>query len=561
MVLKYLVKPAEAAQTVSRLLAKEVLGFDTETTGLNPREGRLRLLTFATPEGEVFIFDAFKVPVELLSPLFDEKGPLLVGHNLKFDLQFLLGEGIFKAPGTRLWDTGLAQQVLLGLPRMPALKDLAPDLSKELQKSAWDSELSKEQLEYAARDALVVLTIWEAQRASAKALKLEKVIALENRALPAVAWMEFSGVPIDLNIWAEALARAEEKRARLLERLPRGINWDSPVQVLNFLRKEGVDVEDTRDYTLAKFAQHPIVSALIEYREAAKIVSSYGSKWFEYGASGRIYPSWQQIGTETGRMSCRSPNVQQVSREPLFRSAFRPGEGRVLIKADYSQIELRIVAELTGEPNLLEAFLTGKDLHTLTASLILDKDPSQVTKEDRQLAKALNFGLIYGLGAEGFQKYARNSYGVNLSIDEARELRKKFFKAYPGIRWWHQEQKEGEEIVRTFSGRMRKTDRFTEKLNTPVQGTGADGLKEALALLWERRGEVGENVFPVISVHDEIVLEAPEEDALKALGWLVRNMEDGMNRFLRFVPVAVEGGVYRDWGVTEFSRSRDGPSI
>jgi DNA polymerase-1 len=199
---------------------------------------------------------------------------------------------------------------------------------------------------------------------------------------------------------------------------------------------------------------------------------------------------------------------------------------------------------------MMEAFTKGEDLHRLTASLVLGRSLEAVSKEDRQLAKALNFGLIYGLGAEGLRKHARVGYGLELTPEEAQRFRSAFFKAYPGLKAWHSRTPEGAVEVRTLLGRRRVTERFTEKLNTPVQGSGADGLKAALALLWEERSKAPGNTFPILAVHDEVVVEAPEEAALEAKAWLEEAMRRGMGEVLEGVPVVVEAEVYRDWGVT-----------
>jgi len=533
------------------LTAQPLLGLDLETTGLSPTAARPRLLSLAG-EGAVFVVDLFRVPLEVFAPLFGEEGPVLVGHNLKFDLGFLLKAGVWRGSGRRLWDTGLAHQVLHAEARMPALKDLVPELDKSPQTSDWSGPLSEEQVRYAAMDALAVVDLYRGQQKRAAMEGLEKVLEVEHRALPAVAWMELSGVPFDPALWEEGAREAEEEARRLLSELPFGLNWNSPAQTLRYLKELGLALEDTREESLAEYREHPLVAKLLAYREAAKRASTYGREWAKYlnPATGRIHPSWQQIGAETGRMACRKPNLQQVPRDPALRRAFRPKGGRVLLKADYAQIELRIAAAIAKEGRMLQAFREGKDLHALTASLVLGKPLEGVSKGDRQVAKALNFGLLYGLGAEGLRRYALTSYKVKLSPEEARKLRGVFFRTYPGLKRWHRSQPEGEVEVRTLLGRKRRTTRYTEKLNTPVQGTGADGLKLALALLWENRHRL-KGTFPVLAVHDELVLESPEDTAEENLAVLTALMRRGMEEVLGgTVPVEVEGGIYRDWGTT-----------
>jgi DNA polymerase-1 len=225
------------------------------------------------------------------------------------------------------------------------------------------------------------------------------------------------------------------------------------------------------------------------------------------------------------------------------------GPGRVLVKADYSQIELRIAAKVSGDKALLDAYRRGEDLHTLTARTVLGI--ADVTPRHRQLAKALNFGLLYGMGARGFRLYARSEFGLVLTEDEARRYRNGFFQSYLGLAAWHRRAgQSGDRAIetRTVAGRRRLgVQRFTEKLNTPVQGTGADGLKLALALLWERRDQCP-GAFPELAVHDEIVVEADADQADATAAWLKQAMTDAMAPLIDPVPVEVEIKTARTWG-------------
>jgi DNA polymerase-1 len=261
-------------------------------------------------------------------------------------------------------------------------------------------------------------------------------------------------------------------------------------------------------------------------------------------------------------MTCEAPNLQQTPHE--LRAYIKPKEGHVLIKADFSQIELRIAAVIAKDQRMLQAFRERTDLHSLTASLILSKRIDQVSKEERQLAKALNFGLLYGMGAAGLRNYAQSEYGVSLSLKRAVEYRQKFFATYPGLAKWHKEterklikaKNRGESgiVVSTLAGRKRwvYTDKLTTALNTPIQGTGADGLKSAVAVFYKwllERGLWGQ-VRIVLLVHDEIVVEAPEPLAWEATLLLTEAMREGMGAIVKGVPIEVEAGIYADWGQT-----------
>ena len=259
--------------------------------------------------------------------------------------------------------------------------------------------------------------------------------------------------------------------------------------------------------------------------------------------SGRVRALFLQIGAASGRIACSNANLQNIPRDPSYRACFRPPEGRVLVKADYSQIELRIAAQLSGDAAMGEAFRQGEDLHAATARAVLGREPKQ---EDRQLAKALNFGLLYGMGAAVLREYAGNDYGVEMTLEEARHAHDRFFAAYPGLRAWQRRQPEGTIASRTLAGRRRlDVRRFTEKLNSPVQGTGADILKLALARLWEDRGAVPSAV-PVLAVHDELVIEVDAGDAPAAEAWLRRHMEGAAKAMLPDVSVVVESAVVAD---------------
>jgi DNA polymerase-1 len=209
---------------------------------------------------------------------------------------------------------------------------------------------------------------------------------------------------------------------------------------------------------------------------------------------------------------------------------------------------LRIAAKVADETAMIEAYRRGDDLHTLTARLLVGQ--ADVTKADRQLAKAVNFGLLYGMGARGFRIYARSHYGVELTEAQAERYRHAFFAAYPALRRWHSRvgRTDGQAVeTRTLAGRRcLNVGRFNEKLNFGVQGTGADGLKAALALLWERR-EQAPGAFPVLAVHDEIVVECDADRAGVVAGWLKAAMVEAMAPLVAPVPVEVEVKAARTW--------------
>jgi DNA polymerase-1 len=254
-------------------------------------------------------------------------------------------------------------------------------------------------------------------------------------------------------------------------------------------------------------------------------------------------------------MACDHPNLQDIPRSGPLRSYIRAPEGRLFVIADYSQIELRIAAKISGDKEMLSAYAEGRDLHTLTAQSLTGSE--EIGKDDRKLAQAVNFGLLYGMGAKGLQAYALKSYGIDMSPEEANLYRRRFFEVYAGLKRWHERERRSwlcsETEIRTLSGR-RRTDvqRLTNRLNSPVQGTGADGLKLAVALLRERRDECTSAV-PVLVCHDEIVVECNAEQAVDAKAWLEGEMIEGMDAVMNStgearVSVEVEARIVRSWG-------------
>jgi DNA polymerase-1 len=377
---------------------------------------------------------------------------------------------------------------------------------------------------------------------------------LEFSAVPAIVWMEAAGVPIDVGAWTAlrdaALATLAAVDRELAETLP-GVNVDSPTQLQRGLRDLGIDIPTTQEATLRGVeGRHPTVGLVLRRKQVKKQVSTYGDGYLRHvdATTGRIHASYRLIGAASGRMSCSTPNLQNIPRDPAYRRCIRPTTaGRVLVKADYSQIELRIAAQISGDVAMRRAFQAGEDLHTTTARAVLGREP---TKDDRQLAKALNFGLLYGMGAERLRSYAQHDYGVTLSEQEAVRFRERFFQTYPGLRAWHRAQHDGAVTTSTLSGRPRHFVRqFTEKLNSPVQGAGADILKGAMTRLWHDRASVPSAV-PVLAVHDEIVCEVDTDEAERCAAWLREHMMAAGVALLPGVPVAVEVDIVADWSGT-----------
>jgi DNA polymerase I len=439
-------------------------------------------------------------------------------------------------------------------------RELALELDKDHQKADWGGQLTDEMLNYAANDTKVLLPLAEALASRAKEAKLELTADIERRALPAIAWMANAGLPFDRKGWTEHLKGLEKEKILLTKELDELVpnapdgkarNWNSHLQVKEAFGLSGVELPNIQEKTLSRI-DHPLAKILLKYKKVSTMLSNYGPKLLEFvSEDGRIRADWHQIGAGTGRMSCSKPALQQLT--PEVKKYVRVPDGRLLVKADYSQIELRIAAKVSGDERMLAAYQKGEDIHLLTAKSLASMG---VGKEDRKLAKAVNFGLLYGQGAAGFKEFARDKYETDITLEEAALYKRRFFETYPGLKAWHEQErqrmKHRETETRTLAGRRRVgVERFTEWVNAPVQGTGADGLKLALALLWERRAECP-GAVPVACVHDEIVVECDEDE--KVTAWLEKAMIDGMDEVLNGpgvggprVPVEVETQITKTW--------------
>ncbi len=555
---------------VAALACDPSVGLDLETTGLNPTRDRVRLLSLVTRTAE-FVVDlfAFAEPVQTLAPLFAALAEKeVVGHNIvAFDLPFLARLGFAPA---RLFDTAIASRVLHAGERVD--HDLAAVVERELgevidkceQKSNWSRpELMDEQIDYARGDAAVLLPLADALREKATQHKVEAVVELEMRCGVPVARMASSGVGFDADAWLALADSATERQAALASEMDvlvpnpdclpglNSWNWNSNAgDVLAAFAAVGITLADTKEETLAGI-DHPLARLLLDYREAAKRAHTYGRQWAREHVTGdRVFATWNLCQAKTGRMSCKGPNLQQIPRDPAYRRCFVAKPEQVLVKCDFSQIELRIAAKVTGDQRMLDAYQKGEDLHTLTAARFLGVGVGKVTKEARQMAKPVNFGAIYGLGPRSLRLKARADYGKEMTEEEARKFLDAFFKEYPGVRAWHNRIKcDKATEVRTLGGRRIAVDAdqfYGAKANYVIQGTGGDGLKRALGLLWERREECP-NAEVVLAVHDEVVLEVPGGDAEIAQAWVQRCMIEALAPLLDPVPVEVEAKVGRTW--------------
>jgi len=519
------------------------------TTGVDPFTDNIRLIQLAGPSRPVVTINpgnATTQTTELVSEVLKSPGTK-VFHNAKLQLKFLRRAGL-QVNGA-LFDTLLAHQLLTAgmASRGEALADLATDYLGE--------RIAGNQLKNSALDIPVIKRLAKGLISDLKEAGLMGTAHLEFECIPPVAEMELNGMLLDLDKWQALSSKLQQEKARLeltLHQELGEINLASPQQLLQALRAKGLAIERTDRATLGPLRkQYRSVKDLELYRRVSKLVQAFAHAIPKHihPSTGRIHPEYRQIGTATGRFSCRNPNLQQIPRDKAFRGCFIPSPGYKMMIADYSQIELRVAAEMSNDTRMIQAYRKRQDLHRLTAALVMDKPLDQVTKKERQAAKAVNFGLMYAMGSQSLMAYAQNTYGVEMSLQEAETFRGKFFAAYQGLAHWHsQTARSLQRETRTLAGRRRTwQDKppLTELLNSPVQGSAADILKKALAMLPKELEGTESRINSM--VHDEIILEAPVDKAQKAAQILKETMERAGRYYLKKVPVEIDVSIADSW--------------
>ena len=544
--------PGELRQHLPQLHAAGIIAVRLETTGDDPHEDQICSLLLAAKDGMTLVVDSEALNSDVFQELFATSA-VKVFHDAKTDLQFLLALGILPKP---LFDASLAAQ-LLYLPNDSDDYSFHALIRQYLGEDANEHNDAKNLLRL--REAMVPLLYQNG---------LAKVAEIEFQCVRAVAHIEYHGIFLNQTKWRKLREQTEAKRNDVLQTLytytetptvqktfwgeetVHGPNFDSNVFVLKLLQDNDIPVTGTSKWDLAPYRDLPLVQALVEYRKASKSLSAflYPLPELIHSATGRLHPQYGQLVAHSGRMSCGNPNIQQIPRAKLFRECFTAPPGRRLVIADYSQIELRVAAQVSGDERMCHAFQKGEDLHLLTASYIAGKPMELVSKQERQAYKAVNLGFIYGMGAKGLQTTADMSYGINMSLEDATLFRKRFFDTYRGIAQWHRDvMNTPSDEGRTLTGRrfmFRKEAGLPERSNLPVQGTAADIIKKALGLLVDH---IDSETKIVAVVHDEILIECPKSRSEQAAAILKSAMEDAVNSILPDVPTTVEPVISSSW--------------
>ena len=582
---------------IARLRAVPVFAIDTETTSINAQRAELVGVSFTDRVGHgAYIPLAHDYPgapsqlpragvLEKLKPLLEDPTRTKVGHNLKYDMQVLAHDGIALA-GIG-YDTMLESYVLDSTASRHDMDSLAlkylgyktieyEDVTGKGKAQINFSEVAIDRATtYAAEDADVTLRLhehlWPRLQQNPALAALFRDIELPLA--PVLARMETAGVRIDVDMLR---AQSGELGRRLLEiereahsAAGQAFNLDSPKQIqevlfgklnLPVLRKTPTGQPSTGEDVLVELAlDYALPRLLLEYRGLAKLKSTYTDKLPEMidPRTGRVHTSYHQAVAATGRLSSSDPNLQNIpirtAEGRRIRQAFIADQGFRIVSADYSQIELRIMAHLSGDPGLIRAFAEDADIHRATAAEVFGVAPDGVTDEMRRNAKAINFGLIYGMSAFGLSR--------QLKIDRAaaQEFVERYFARYPGVKAFMdrtREQARRQGYVETLFGRRlhlpdinagnvnRRQAAERAAINAPMQGTAADLIKRAMLEVDRWIGAANAPARMIMQVHDELVLEAAETFVEEA----VRTVRDCMTRVATLaVPLVVDVGVGDNW--------------
>ena len=588
-----LIDTMEAAKALVRSLdGLTELAFDTETTGLDALEAEMVGFSLSW-EAHTAYYVALPADraeaqtwLELFRPRWEDSAVTWIGHNLKYDYQILANYGI-RLTGT-LRDTMLAHYLIEPDQRhgMDALAQnylgYTPISIEALigpkgknQKSMRDVPAA-EVAEYAAEDADVTWQLHETFKPKLAEAGLEGVLhGMEAPLVPVLADMERAGMAVDLEGLARYSVELGEDSARLEAEVRElagvDFNLGSPKQLGEVLfdrlkldpkaKKTKTGQYATGEEVLENFRkEHPIVDKLLEWRQVGKLKSTYVDALPELvnPRTGRIHTTFNQAVAATGRLSSTNPNLQNIpirtERGQRVRDLFvAGGDDRVLLSADYSQIELRVIASMSGDAGMIGAFLSGEDIHAATASKVFGVPLGDVTREQRSQAKTVNFGIIYGVSAFGLSQQS------SLSRTEAKEVIEQYFATYPGIKKYIDDQVAAARTngyVETLLGRRRYLRDIDSRnqavrghsernaINAPIQGTAADIVKLAMIRIHDRLKRDGFASPMILQVHDELVFDAytSEVEALRAV--VKAEMEAA---FTLKVPLVAETGVGRTW--------------
>ncbi|MBN9313418.1 MAG: DNA polymerase I [Chryseobacterium sp. 39-10] len=587
---QYINAPKAQKMLVQNILARNAVCFDTETTSLNELEAELIGMSFSYEKGL-----AYYIPIsenreealetlEIFRPLFEKKELLKIAHNLKFDYKILRQYGI-EVEGA-IFDTMIAHYLLnpdgrhgmdylaeVYLHYQPVAIEML--IGKGKNQRTLRSVSVEEQTKYAGEDADVTWQLYEIFAPQLKKENLEDLFyAVEMPLVKVLAKMELQGIALDKEWLKQESVDLEndlkELETKIFALSDESFNMNSPKQLGEVLfeklkldpkaKKTKTGQYATSEDVLQKLAaKHEIVPLILEYRTLQKLKSTYVDALPAQidPHDHRVHTNFSQTTAATGRLASVNPNLQNIPIRTLrgqqIRGAFKADKGNKIISADYSQIELRLIAEISKEENMINAFQHGEDIHASTASKLFNVPLKEVTKIQRSQAKTVNFGIIYGQGAFGLAEQ------TGLSRTEAKEMIQNYFETYPELKKYMAEQvKKAQDTgyVETILNRKRhlkdinsanfvvKAHAERNAVNAPIQGSAADIIKIAMIKIDQELTSKKMKTKMLLQVHDELVFEAPADEVQEAQSLIKKEMESA---FDTQVPLLVEVGVGDNW--------------
>ena len=588
----------------------EILALDIETTGLNPNGAKLRLIQLKTLAGKIYIIDVFKFNLqelgEKLRPIFQDPKYKFVIHNGSFEYKFFLHH--LKIRIATIFDTYLAA-ILADFEAEHKLGTvleqwLQVNIDKSEQTSDWSGVLTQSQLNYAANDVEYLLPLREKLLEKLRQTAQLKAAKLEFDIIPAVSEAELVGFPIDVKKHEQLMVYLEIERNKKYKRLndwfrtnggkedsyqvliqeslfgetieletEESINIKSQKQLIKRFKELGIDIDSTNAKILgAMKAQYPELALLLDFRESEKLVTTYGRDFViqnVYPLTGRIHPSILQFGAKTARFSMTKPNLQNQPNNEEFRNIYSLTDpNRRLIIADYAGYELRALADTAMDEVMLQAFAEGKDLHSVTGSLIWNLPYNEMKttyKSKRYLAKQINFSLVYGISAIGLVLRFKNE-GLDVTEEEAQAMIDGWYKAYPQAAQWlwnrekviirdkgHMRGVGGHLMIYDFDPNDKKSLGSAKRAsrNFLIQNNNACATKRATKLLNDELINNYPSAQIVNFVHDEIILECDEEDSQEIELLLQEKMIKGAKEYLQTVKVEVSSAIGTSWSDKE----------
>lgn len=572
-------------------ITKEILSLDTETTSMNAIDAELVGLSFAVKENEAFYVpvpanreEAQRI-VNIFKPIYENDKIVKVGQNIKYDLEVLANYGVTLAGP--MFDTMIAHYLIQ--PELRHNMDYMAEVYLNYKTIHIDELIGPkgknqknmrdltptEVYEYAAEDADITLKLKNKLEPELKKYGAERLFnEIEMPLMPVLAEMEMNGVRIDTRSLAETsnilTARMEELERRIYELAGERFNIASPRQVGDILFGKLKIIEKPKKTKTGQYVtsedvlqtlkgKHEIVADILAHRGLKKLLGTYVDTLPKLinARTGHIHTSFNQTVTATGRLSSSDPNLQNIPVRgedgKEIRRAFIPEPGCLFFSADYSQIELRVMAHLSGDENMIEAFREGHDIHAATAAKIYKETIDSVTRDQRTKAKRANFGIIYGITVWGLADR------LNIGRDEARQLIDGYFETFPHVHEYMEQAKEtarSQGYVDTLFGRRRyladinsrnATVRgFAERnaINAPIQGTAADIIKVAMIRIHRRFKAEGVRAKMILQVHDELNFSVPAEEK-ELVERIV--LEEMQGAFEMKVPLTADCGWGANW--------------